>query len=223
MLQAVRDALNGIIHNPEEQNWYNPHETITDYDSLPTEVVNKIRFNSKKPANKYNICFPVNICRVTSKYGFRMLLGRRRWHNGTDYTGHNKYCIAPTDVIIKKICKPDYEYPCRFVYNKKLKKYVPSSAPKGRAWTPYIVAESLHDTKVRFYFKHVEPLTKLSVGDILKCGERVASVGNFGYSLGAHLHFEVRLFKFGKWNNTDPHKWIANEAANIKRAMRGLI
>ena len=84
------------------------------------------------------------IPKVTSHFGWRTLPnGRRNYHNGTDYKTLYSEGIACEDSIIKKIQRPDAKFPARFKYIAETKKWE-KAAPKGRAWTPYIVIVGIH-------------------------------------------------------------------------------
>lgn len=155
---------------------------------------------------------PVSDDTITSPYGWRTLQGNRHFHAGVDYTGYNIYGTAPTDCVIKKVLQPDYEYPCRFRYNPATGKFEDALVPKGRAWTPYVVALCAHDTNVRFVYRHGNSLR--NTGEYVKAGDAVVAIGNYGYSMGAHLHFEVQLLGAdGKWHTTDPHKYLQTQIA----------
>ena len=60
--------------------------------------------------------------------------------------------------------------------------------PKGRAWTPYLILKGKH-TGIEYKYKHVDP--SVEVGDEVEAGTQIGRSGNFGYSMGGHLHFEV--------------------------------
>lgn len=160
----------------------------------------------------------VKIQHVTSSYGWRILRGQRNWHNGTDYTGRNETAYAPCDVIVSKVLLPDKEYPVVFEYNPKIYKFdYIKGIPKGRAWTPYVIATCAFNPNIRFVYKHVDSLVE--VGDYVDIGYPVAKIGNLGYSMGPHLHFEVhiRANENAKWYSTDPHKFIPKKIAEMKK------
>ena len=47
----------------------------------------------------------------------------------------------------------------------------------------------------------------IAIGQRLNAGDKVADVGNYGYSMGAHLHFEVRI----NGKTVNPVKWLAKK------------
>lgn len=147
--------------------------------------------------------YPVEHKKVTSPYGMRTLQGREsKFHYGTDFTGKNKYALAPCDMDIVKVVLPDGKYPYRFKYNRKSGRYeLREDVPPGRAWSPYIRAECLADRNISFIFKHVRAIVG---GGIVKEGERIAEVGNWGFSMGPHLHFEVLI----NGENVDPIEFL---------------
>ncbi|THG31042.1 M23 family metallopeptidase [Naasia lichenicola] len=49
----------------------------------------------------------------------------------------------------------------------------------------------------------------LSVGDQVRVGELVGTVGDTGFAFGPHLHFEIRL---GGTDNVDPVAWLRSHA-----------
>ena len=189
----------------ENQNWNNAPEIEEEKTVvLPKAVAEKL---IEKPKIK-EYAFPVKILRITSAYGWRILLGKKRWHNGVDYAGSNKVAHAPFDGIVTKVLAPDDKYPVKFKWDHSIKGFKwDTSVPSNRAWTPYLILLCAWDKNVRALFKHVRP--KIEAGQKVKVGETLCNIGNWGYSMGAHLHFEIQLMKNGKWVNTDPVKFLA--------------
>jgi murein DD-endopeptidase MepM/ murein hydrolase activator NlpD len=194
------------LFNESASNWWNPEETETRAAQITTvqadklrEVSNRLEPVKEKPVWRY----PVENRTVTSPYGWRMLQGQRTFHNGTDFTGRNIEAVAPVDIIIKKVLMPDNEYPVKFRYNSAIGSFEPvPGIPEGRAWTPYIVAVSAEDSTIRFVYRHVR--ASVPVGARVNAGGSVCRIGNWGYSMGAHLHFEIQIFKNNQWVNVDP-------------------
>jgi hypothetical protein len=215
-LQSTLDDVTKVLlvknDNKEQQNWFNPTSTEVNAIEITTQAANQVvEEEKKKIAEKKGFCYPVQITRVTSPYGWRIFGGQKVWHNGTDYTGYNKYTVAPSNLVIKKFVKPDYDYPCRFKYDETTKTWIPALVPAGRAWTPYITCLCACDAKIRFTFRHIDILPNWNVGDIVQKGESIALLGNWGYSQGSHLHFEVELFDGVKWNSVDGHKFLTDK------------
>ena len=146
--------------------------------------------------------YPVKIKTITSPYGDRTLQGQpKAFHYGTDFTGQNKIAIAPCDIIIDRIKPVDPLYPCRFDFVDG--KFVENkNIPEGRAWSPYVIAHAVNNDNLSFVFKHVLPIVK--AGEMIPEGEGVGQIGNYGFSMGGHLHFEVLL----NGKNVDPAKWL---------------
>ncbi len=146
--------------------------------------------------------YPVENKKITSPYGMRKLEGRKPvFHYGIDFTGKNRLAVAPCDIIIDKVLNVDKEYPCKFKISGG--HFVPdNSVPVGRAWTPFVIAHSAADSNITFVFKHVAPVVK--EGDEVKEGEKVGEIGNYGFSMGSHLHFEVMI----KGKNVNPEEWL---------------
>lgn len=150
--------------------------------------------------------YPVKHIRITSPYGERSLKGFKPvFHKGVDFTGRNSLALAVCDLKIEKVLLPDMEYPCLFEYNVKTDRFGRiNGIPSGRAWTPYVIAiptdEKLKNIKV--IYKHVNSL--VTTGNIYPEGYELAEVGNYGYSMGSHLHFEI--LKDGK--NINPIEFL---------------
>lgn len=146
--------------------------------------------------------YPVDNKKITSPYGKRTLPGRDSvFHYGVDFTGKNKIAVAPCGIIIDRVLSEDIEYPCKFKLSKGV--FVPDlTVPSGRAWTPFVIAHSMTDSNLSFVFKHVSPVVKM--GEAVEEGEAVGNIGNFGFSMGAHLHFEVLINS----KNVNPEEWL---------------
>lgn len=146
--------------------------------------------------------FPVKNRQVTSPFGHRTLPnGLSHFHNGTDYTGINQeFAYAIGRCFVTKILKPDYEYPCRFKWENG--RFVDANVPAGRAWTPYVELTSSYTRDLKFVYRHGD--TNLIIGDELNAGDVVITVGDYGYSMGKHLHLEIVYLN----TYLDPDKWL---------------
>lgn len=200
----------------EEQNYWNDpaidEEKADSIERSPVkdsinEALNTVYADEKKnPSTPSILSSPLKgLSRhVTSEYGPRELPGQKpKMHIGTDYgVEEGGKCVAVEDVIVLKVLDYDSKYPVRFKKVKvKGKSVWKNIAPSDRAWTPYVNVKSLRNPDLEFRYKHVRPGVK--AGDIIKKGEVIGSCGNYGYSMGSHLHHEVWV----KGNHVDPEKW----------------
>jgi murein DD-endopeptidase MepM/ murein hydrolase activator NlpD len=209
ILGAASSIINGSKKEDGNQNWYNDDEVDKENSEKidPELNVEEEVENLEKPVWVH----PVQIQRVTSPYGWRILLGKKVWNNGTYFSGKNKDCYAPVDCVVVKTLEYDKEYPFYFAWDNRQQAWViDKKVPKGRAWTPYVVVQCAFDKSIRFVYRHLG--FNLTVGQKLYAGDVVGEVNNYGYSMGAHLHFEVLLAdKKGNYNSTDPVKFLASK------------
>jgi murein DD-endopeptidase MepM/ murein hydrolase activator NlpD len=197
----------------EQQNYWNdPAIDAEKADSIErspvkdsiNDALNSVYAEEKKnPSTPQLLSSPLKGLgrHVTSPYGERKLPGQpAKFHIGCDYgVEEGGKCIAIEDVIVLKVLDIDKKYPVRF---KKVKGVWKNIAPEGSAWTPYVNTKSLRDPKLEYHYKHVRPGVK--AGDVIKKGDVIGSCGNYGYSMGSHLHFEVWV----NGNHTNPQKWF---------------
>ncbi len=161
--------------------------------------------HSEKPKEiPISVSWPVKRIpiRVTSRYGWRTLPnGVKGFHMGVDFQtwDSSKEVVAVEDSYVTKIVQMDKKYPERFKYNSKTKQW-DEIAPKGRAWTPYVELVGIY-SKNKYKYKHVQ--SRVFVGQKLSAGDVIGVAGNFGYSMGEHLHFEVYDYieKTGLYSN----------------------
>lgn len=145
--------------------------------------------------------YPVKIKKITSPYGTRKLKDRKpTFHYGIDFTGKNDNAYAVCNCKVVRVLKPDYEYPVRFDANDNFKEI--KNIPEGRAWSPYVTLESLIDDSIMFIYKHID--SNLEIDTIIEEGTIIGAIGNFGFSMGKHLHFEVLI----KNKNVNPEIWL---------------
>ncbi|AXR68271.1 M23 family metallopeptidase [Leptospira mayottensis] len=156
---------------------------------------------------------PVSNPHITSPYGWRYLnidgKKSKQFHLGIDLGGYNDV-FAPEDCMIETVLGRDRKYPVKFRWEKNtwVNLVKTGEVPEDRAWTPYVLAIGVH-TKNRYKFKHTDPRVKK--GDKVSAGDRIGKSGNYGYSLGPHLHFEVWPWneKTQDWKKeTDPAKFL---------------
>jgi murein DD-endopeptidase MepM/ murein hydrolase activator NlpD len=152
---------------------------------------------------------PVRVERITSPYGFRTLnidgKKTKQFHLGVDFGG-NVPIYAVEDSIITRVLSPDYQFPVRFKYTNKtwVDLIKAEKIPPGRAWTPYVILKGIH-TGVEYKYKHV--FSHLKIGEKILAGAVIGNSGNFGYSMGGHLHFEVWV----KGKAADPIQYLSSK------------
>lgn len=192
--------------DPTTQNWHNE----AGAESLATKkpIADIMEEVANIPLIMPKFSAPVKRRRVviTSKFGWRVLKWdgkkRKNYHTGVDLGGSgNVYAIE--DSIVQRVLLPDKKYPCRFKWTRKGWKTV---APKGRAWTPYVILIG-KVSKTKFKYKHVK--SKFKVGQSMKAGQVIGKAGNLGFSMGGHLHLEIWPLKGKKHKSpVDPIKWL---------------
>lgn len=189
-----------------EQNWYNrmekeiPAGYMDKQDVIlekPEIIIKPVIFSNPKPG-----------FRITSKFGNRTLTinGKPQMskHSGIDFGGGGD-CFAVEDSVIEKIVLPDYKYPSVFKWINN-KGWVTANIPAGRGWTPYVSIIGKH-TGNRYTYRHTE--CKLKVGDHVDSNDILCVAGQWGYCMGAHLHFDMQEFISGKFGSfIDPSKFL---------------
>lgn len=122
---------------------------------------------------------------ISSYYGPRF--GGSDYHTGTDITGTGCYganIVAANDGVVK---------------------FVNTSYSHGVGYGIYVILDhgvNSSGKSVSTLYAHCSSIA-VSVGQTVKRGDVIASVGSTGWSTGPHLHFEVRLD--GKHVNSLPY------------------
>ena len=153
---------------------------------------------------------PVGKKKITSHYGWRTLPGiGRNFHSGIDFQGNQTYAHAVVQSIVTKIKTYDRKYPYKWKYlgHRKFRKI---NVPRGRAWSPYTILESVHGD-YRFVYTH--GVEKVKVGQAVNGNDIILKLGNYGNSQLQHLHFEVHRKVKDKWVNIDPEKFLKEKGA----------
>lgn len=187
-MSNIVDSVIGMFSNVQkQQNSWNPASAEANAKQISREdVFNKLGDTEWSVPRKLHFPVKRDPVVVTSPFGVRYLQGVKQMHIGVDFrTNDSRIVRAVEDGIIKKVLGVDKDYPERFKWNGK--KWVPSGSPKGRAWTPYVVLIGKY-TKNRYVYKHIAASVK--EGAIVEAGENIGETGNYGYSMGEHLHFE---------------------------------
>ena len=131
-------------------------------------------------ATTYKLIFPVNNgVQIGYYYGYTAAYGSD--HGGLDI--HDKknndtiYAAAAGKVIATANSCPHVNY-----------------GGKCAHWTTYGNYIQIQDSNgIRYYYGHLKQNSlKVSVGDTVKAGQAIATMGSSGYSTGKHLHFEMR-------------------------------
>ena len=140
----------------------------------------------------FNSPFKYGAFRISSPYGDRPSLGD--YHNGIDLIG------LDGDITVTAIMGG------RVVQSRM----VTSHANRTWEWGNYIAI--LQDDGVTAYYCHLDS-RRVKQGDRVEAGDEIGIMGNTGYSLGAHLHFEVR--RNNKAFNPAEYLGIPNESGAI--------
>lgn len=105
--------------------------------------------------------------RITSKFGWRTIWGKRDWHLGIDIgAGRGTAIVAAEAGEVILVRKSNYGYGWHVVIN--------------------------HGGGYSTLYAHASRID-VSVGQKVKRGQTIAGVGTTGNSTGNHLHFEVRV------------------------------
>jgi murein DD-endopeptidase MepM/ murein hydrolase activator NlpD len=187
----------------ESQNYYNEDWTEETAEKLTGEQI-ETALEELKPEDEV-YCSPVEKKKITSPYGWRKLSGmKKHFHAGVDFQGNQRMAFAVVQSVVVKIKSYDRKYPYRWKYLGK-RKFKKINVPKGRAWSPYTIIESVHGD-YRFVYTHGVEVVKL--GQIVNAGQPVIALGNYGNSRLQHLHFEVHKKVKDKWKHIDPEKFL---------------
>lgn len=111
--------------------------------------------------------------RITSAYGYRILNGKKGWHNGFDFVG-------------------DADKRVRAIIGGVVKSSVIIAKATGDLtwqWGNYV---KVLGTDGNYWFYCHMASRAVKVGDTVKAGDILGVMGNTGYSFGAHTHVEVR-------------------------------
>lgn len=118
------------------------------------------------------IPFNCDKVKLTSPYGYRVLEGKKQFHSGYDLVGVGSYdvvCAVAGKVIRSRIVTDE-------------------SNPTWQ-WGNYVCVRGTDG--LDYYYCHLKSRA-VTEGQIVNVGDKLGVMGNTGYSLGAHLHFEVR-------------------------------
>ncbi|EMF79670.1 peptidase, M23 family [Leptospira weilii serovar Topaz str. LT2116] len=215
LLPLIRKFLN-LKAIQTNQNYWNDSRFA---EISTNKISSKEAFDSisKIPIRREPVfCLPVSNPHITSRYGWRYLnidgKKSKQFHLGIDLGGYNDV-FAPEDCVIKSILGRDPLYPVKFRFEKNTWVNLVKSGevPEDRAWTPFVLAVGVH-SKNLYKFKHVDP--NVRKGGKVSAGDLIGKSGNYGYSLGAHLHFEVWPWdeKSQDWKKeTDPETFLKDK------------
>lgn len=110
--------------------------------------------------------WPTGIRRISSKFGYRSLLGKLEFHNGIDIPmWFGTQVLATADGVV-----------------------ISAGWDGGLGWAVAVQ----HEMGFTTTYGHTSKLL-VKKGDEVKAGEAVALSGNSGRSTGPHLHYEMRL------------------------------
>lgn len=222
MTEKILEIIKAIagIFDKSSSSW-NSKEAESNARKISTDsIVNMYGSEWKVPVR---LSFPVTRTPVivTDPFGERPLMGKIRFHYGTDFkTVDVRRVVAVEDGVIKKVLDYDKEYPARFKWDGK--KWVDAKVPKGRAWTPYIVLVGKY-TKNRYVYRHVTPKAGIAEGKEVLCGDEIATTGNYGFSFGEHLHFEYCDWLEDKqtWDKpSDPMVFFRKMGLDVKNKVK---
>lgn len=118
------------------------------------------------------IPFKSNNVKLTSPYGSRTLNGKTDFHSGYDLVGVGTADVTAAvggKVVVSRI--------------------ITDKSNLTWQWGNYVCI--LGDDGRYYYYCHLASRA-VGKGDTVKVGDKLGVMGNTGYSLGAHLHFEVR-------------------------------
>lgn len=135
------------------------------------------------------IMFPVKNHVITSDYEMRTLKGVTAFHNGIDFVSRE------SDDVFS--CAEGFVVYDMDKYDDALRWTKPEHSGGN-----YIICS--HKISNKLYYARYLHLgyNLLKVGNPVDCGTLLGKYGDYGYSFGAHLHFDLWT---DEWENINPH------------------
>lgn len=126
----------------------------------------------KKLHKMRKTAMPVKVC----AFWLSSLFGKRKLKNGA-HSNHKGVDLAAQKGT-----------PVSAIYSGKV--LIAEFDPRGaKGFGNYVVIQ--HNKKIRTLYAHLDKLS-VKVGQRVKTGAQIGTVGNTGHAFGAHLHFEVK-------------------------------
>ena len=120
--------------------------------------------------------------RVTSPYGWRTINGVKEFHYGEDIVGDDNQTIRAIWDSIK--CEVSIGY----------------NGGRGNMVILY------YNNNLRVINQRMNTVY-VKNGQAVKQGVHIGTMGNTGYSFGAHLHIEVQILQNGRWTPVEPSQY----------------
>jgi len=145
---------------------------------------------------------PAPNAKLTSKFGYRTIAGKREWHQGIDLAQVGTVPIlAAAEGIVRKI------------WGEKASSY-------GNV---IFLQHTINGKRMDTTYAHLKSVS-VKKGAKVKQGQVIGYMGNTGRSTGQHLHFEIHNGPWAKGqpNAVDPLPYIskANTKAEPKKSLK---
>lgn len=180
----------GFLSNGKDRSYIKSNKGQTEIAQSIVDFINgkktTIKIDRNQDQKFINPIYKENIIKITSGFGKRKspITKEIKFHNGIDIKAH-----IGTDVYATadgKVIKAEY------------------NELKGN----YIQIQ--HANKYQTNYHHLDKI-QIALGEQVKVGEIISTVGNTGRSTGSHLHYEI--LKDGKHVNP---KFYVNYSSNTK-------
>lgn len=145
-----------------------------------TSTINSITSDSVIGINSGHI-FPIDTPYISSDYGWRVLRGRRSFHNGIDF--------------VKPVATDTSGSPIYAVKGGTITKLVTQEDGNGGGVRVRIRSTENPTIEYNYFHMLTNSNNHLTLGQVVNQGDQIGEVGSTGSSTAPHLHFEI-------WNGT---------------------